>query len=80
MQRSMKVCVTGACGKIAYSLYNPLCSGSIFGAEVEIELRLIDVSAKRDELKILKEELDDCCYKHLSGILIFDEKDEERAF
>lgn len=48
MKRSMKVCVTGACGKIAYSLYNPLCSGNIFGADVEIELHLIDVSTKRE--------------------------------
>jgi len=32
----MKVCVTGACGKIAYSLYSPLCSGNIFGPGIEI--------------------------------------------
>jgi len=36
MKRSMKVSVTGACGKIAYSLYNSLCSGVVFGMETEI--------------------------------------------
>jgi hypothetical protein len=54
MKRSMKVCVTGSCGKIAYSLYSPLCSGSILGADIEIELRLLDISSKRDELRILR--------------------------
>lgn len=72
MKRNMKICVTGACGKIAYSLYNSLCSGVIFSSDIEIELRLIDISSKRDELKILKEELDDCCYQYLSNIAIFD--------
>ncbi len=38
------------------------------------------MSTKRDDLKILKEELDDCCYQNLSGIMIFDEKDEEKPF
>lgn len=71
----MKVSVTGACGKIAYSLFNSLCSGVIFGSETEIELRLIDISTKHDELRILKEELDDCCYQNLKSISIFDEKD-----
>jgi hypothetical protein len=54
MKRSMKVSLTGACGKIAYSLFTPLCSGTILGADVEIELRLVDISSKRDELRILK--------------------------
>ena len=37
----MIVCITGACGNIAYSLYNYLCSGYIFGEDTQIELRLL---------------------------------------
>lgn len=76
----MKVCLTGACGKIAYSLYSPLCSGAILGGDVEIELRLVDIASKRDELLILREELDDCCYNNVTKIDIFDEKDESAPF
>lgn len=68
IKTNIKVCVTGACGKIAYSLYSPLCSGNIFGPGVEIELRLIDLSSKKDELRILREELDDCCYNNVSKV------------
>ena len=80
MNRNLNICVTGACGKIAYSLYNSLCTGYVFGENISLELRLLDVSTKMDELKILKEELDDCCYTNVASIKIFDEETEKDAF
>jgi len=71
MKRSLNVVLTGACGKIAYSLYTPLCSGQILGLETELHLKLVDVQSKKDELRILREELDDCCYVGVSSITIF---------
>ena len=44
MTREIIICVTGAAGKIAYSLYNTLCSSDVFGTDIEMELRLIEVS------------------------------------
>lgn len=55
MNRNIKLCLTGACGKLAYSLYIPLCSGMILGANVSIDLRLVDVFDKYDQLKIIQE-------------------------
>ena len=34
MPRTLIVCITGAAGKIAYSLYNTLCSSDVFGTDV----------------------------------------------
>lgn len=53
-ENGMIVCITGACGNIAYSLYNYLCSGHVFGNHVEIELRLLEIPAKLKQLQILK--------------------------
>jgi malate/lactate dehydrogenase len=45
--RTLVVVITGACGKIAYSLFNSLCSGFVFGLEVELDLRLVDIESKK---------------------------------
>jgi len=68
----MIIVVTGACGNIAYSLYNSLCGGHIFSDSTEIELRLLDIPSKFDQLKILKLELEDCCYENVTDISVFD--------
>lgn len=80
MKRTLKVVLTGACGKIAYSLFNSLCSGYEFGVGFDLDLRLIDFSTKLQELAILKEELDDCCFSNINCISIFTEKDKEKPF
>ena len=40
--KSLRICITGAAGRIAYTVFNPLCSGYIFGKDVELELHLLD--------------------------------------
>ena len=75
MKRSLKVALAGACGKIAYSLFTSLCSGYVFGVGFDLDLRLIDFSNKFQELTILKEEIDDCCFSNISSISIYTEKD-----
>lgn len=70
MKRILNVCVTGACGNIASSLYNILCAGEPFGTNVEMDLRLFDVEEKINHLKALKVQLQDCCYKHIRKISV----------
>lgn len=41
--KTFRVCVTGAAGRIAYSIYDKVCSGSVFGQDVRIELVLFDI-------------------------------------
>ena len=50
----MIICITGASGRIAYSLYNTLCSSDVFGTDIEMELRLIELPSKIDQLKAIK--------------------------
>ena len=48
--KTMKILITGAAGRIAYSMYNILCSGKVLGENVELELNLLDVPEKNKEL------------------------------
>jgi hypothetical protein len=43
MSKQINLCITGAAGNIAYSLYNKLLSSDIFGENYEIDLRLVEV-------------------------------------
>lgn len=47
----LKVVVTGAVGKIAQSIIPMLCSGEIFGNEFIVDLNLLDLEEKMDELE-----------------------------
>lgn len=77
MGRTLIVCVTGAAGKIAYSLYNTLCSSDVFGVDIEIVLRLIEVEFKLHQLEIVKMELEDCCYNRVKSIEIYSDKQQD---
>ncbi len=77
MPRTLIVCITGAGGKIAYSLYNTLCSSDVFGADIEIVLRLVELEIKFHQLEILKMELEDCCYSRVKAIELFNEKQQQ---
>ena len=65
-----KVCISGACGKIAYSLFNSLGSGDLFGPHCSIDLRLLDLPDKRKELQCLLLELEDCAFPLLEKVSI----------
>ena len=78
--RTLIVVMTGVCGKIAYSLFNSLGTGFVFGYEIEIDLRLIDVESKKEALTILKEELLDCCFSKVKKITIYTDKDEDMPY
>jgi len=41
--QSMNICITGAAGQIAYSLYPFIGTGLMFGPEQKINLRLLDI-------------------------------------
>jgi malate dehydrogenase len=72
----LNVCVSGAAGNIANSFYNSLGSGEIFGANVEFNLRLLELPEKLNELKILLMELEDCCFLLVRKVTIHCNPDE----
>ena len=60
--KPLKVTVTGAAGRIAYCLYDRLCSGLIFGSS-RVELTLFDIPPCEHVLKGLVLELKDGGYE-----------------
>jgi malate dehydrogenase len=60
--------VTGAAGRVAYNLLFRLASGEVFGPDVPVVLRLVDVDEALPALEGTVLELEDCSYPLLVGI------------
>jgi len=66
--KRLRICITGAAGRIAYSLYSPLCSGYVFGPDVSLQLNLLDLKRNTQKLQGLLLELDDGAYPLLEKV------------
>ena len=69
----VKVAVTGAAGQIGYSLLFRIGSGSIFGPDTPVELRLLEITPALGALEGVVMELDDCAFPTLAGVEIGDD-------
>ncbi len=65
-----RVTVTGAAGQIGYSLLFRIASGQLFGPDVEVELRLLEIEPAMKALEGVAMELDDCAFPTLSSITL----------
>ncbi|WP_435199880.1 malate dehydrogenase [Janibacter sp. GS2] len=74
----VKVAVTGAAGQIGYSLLFRIASGSLFGPNTPVELRLLEITPALKALEGVVMELDDCAFPTLAGVEIGD--DPEKVF
>ena len=74
----VKVAVTGAAGQIGYSLLFRIASGSLFGPDTPVELRLLEITPALKALEGVVMELDDCAFPTLAGVQIGD--DPEQVF
>jgi malate dehydrogenase len=74
----VKVTVTGAAGAISYSLLFRIAAGSMLGDDQPVQLRLLEIPDAMDALEGVAMELDDCAFKLLKGIEMFD--DPKQAF
>ncbi|XP_014209769.1 malate dehydrogenase, cytoplasmic [Copidosoma floridanum] len=85
MANPINVVVTGAAGQIAYSLLYQLASGSVFGSEQSINLRLLDIAPMMGVLKGVIMELEDLALPIVKDILPTDDpnlafKDADAVF
>ncbi len=69
----VKVAVTGAAGQIGYSLLFRLASGDLFGKDVPIQLRLLEITPALKALEGVVMELDDCAFPTLDSVEIGDD-------
>lgn len=68
-----RVVVTGAAGQIAYSLLFRIGRGDLLGPDQPVTLQLLDLPHKRDALRGVAMELEDCAFPLLHSIAINDD-------
>lgn len=66
---SIKVAISGAAGNIGYALLPLIASGYVFGDNVLVELRLLEIPQALKSLAGVKMELEDCAYPSLSKVV-----------
>lgn len=64
-----KVVITGAAGQIGYALLFRIASGQMFGSDVPIELRLLELEPSLPALQGVAMELEDCAFPLLKNIV-----------
>ncbi|RLV56708.1 malate dehydrogenase [Aeromicrobium phragmitis] len=72
-QSPVKVAVTGAAGQIGYSLLFRIASGAIFGPDIPVQLRLLEITPALGALEGVVMELDDCAFTTLDSVEIGDD-------
>src|SRR6202165_1125896 len=65
---TVKVVVTGATGQVAYALLPRIAAGEMFGADVDLALRLSDIPPMIDKAKGVLMELEDGAYPLLERV------------
>jgi len=66
--KPINVTVTGAAGQIGYSLLFRIASGDLFGPDVPVALRLLEIDPAMKALHGVVMELDDCAFPLLASI------------
>jgi malate dehydrogenase len=69
MKAPITVSITGAAGQIGYALLFRIASGSVFGPDQPIILRLIEIEAGMPALEGVCMELDDCAFPLLNQVI-----------
>lgn len=69
MKDPITVSVTGAAGQIGYALLFRIASGSMFGPDQPVNLRLIEIEPGMKALQGVVMELDDCAFPTLNEIV-----------
>lgn len=63
------VLITGAAGRIGYSLIPLVLSGSIFGQNTRITLKLLEIDMAKDKLEGIRMEIEDCNFSLLQDLV-----------
>ncbi len=70
MKKHVKVAVTGAAGNIGYALLFRIASGQVFGADVTIDLQLLEIEKALPALQGVAMELEDCAFPLLRKVVM----------
>ena len=67
----MIITVTGAAGHIGYALLFRIASGAMFGPDVPVSLRLLELPQALDAAEGVAMELDDCAFPLPNAAILF---------
>lgn len=73
MSKSVNISITGAAGRIGYALVFRLAHGGLFGEDIKVNLKLLEVPSAMKTLHGIQMELDDCNFPTLGDVVITDE-------
>ncbi|MBK1881002.1 malate dehydrogenase [Luteolibacter pohnpeiensis] len=76
MKEPITISITGAAGHIGYALLFRIASGSVFGADQPVNLRLIEIEPALPALHGVVMELDDCAFPLLREVVATADLDE----
>ena len=76
MKDPITVSITGAAGQIGYALLFRIASGSVFGPDQPVNLRLIEIEPALPALQGVVMELDDCAFPLLREVVATADLDE----
>ncbi|XP_029189259.2 malate dehydrogenase, cytoplasmic-like [Acropora millepora] len=65
----LRVCITGAAGQIAYSLFTSICKGDVFGPDQPLILNLLDIQPMMTALNGVVMELQDSAFPLLTKVV-----------
>ena len=68
MKAPVNVAITGAAGQIGYALAFRVASGAMLGADLPVNLHLLEVSAALPALQGVVMELNDCAFTTLNSV------------
>ncbi|MFK7849969.1 MAG: malate dehydrogenase [Akkermansiaceae bacterium] len=76
MKTPITVSITGAAGQIGYAILFRIASGSVFGPDQPVNLRLIEIEPGLPALQGVVMELEDCAFPLLNDIVATTDLDE----
>ncbi len=75
MSTPVNVTITGGAGQIGYALAFRVASGEVFGADVPVALKLLEIPQGLHAAQGVAMELDDCAFPTLESVNITDDAD-----
>ena len=75
-KKVFNVAINGSSGNIAYSLIPLFCNGNVFGPDVKVNLKLLDLPTQQSKLTGTLMEIEDGAYPLVNNVeMFFDIKD-----
>ncbi|HEX4131027.1 MAG TPA: malate dehydrogenase [Pirellulales bacterium] len=78
-QLPVTVAISGAAGRVGYSLLFRIAYGAMFGTDQSVALRLLEHASKMSRLQAIALELKDCTYPLLDSVTVSDDPHEAFA-